>query len=738
MHNGIEQDSELGQLIHDLRTAAGLSQRELAERMGTTQSVVSRLEEGGGTRNRLDTFERLARALGRHLVVAFPHDRASQPSSATPSSSCSRSLLRRGGLLVPPGVRVRLPPRAPAADQGKRGSLQGGGRAHSAQFIASSSTPRGLLCLSTSRTRAPILVADAVTQPAGATSMMVDQTVRPLRQGGCDDGGVVDGRSSAGWTALRAADWAAAQDAFAGEVATGGGADALDGLARSHWWRSAIPEAVAAWERAYVAYREAGRDTEASRVALWLSKEHGLTLRNHAVARGWLARARRLLEPLPPGPERGWLRMAEAELEGDPHAALDLAGAALELGRRTRDPDLELAALGRVGLAEIWLGRVDEGVSRFEEAMAAITAGEAHDLRTVGDLYCSMILAGEATLEPERFAQWNQVLFAYLERAQHPDVLTFCGTCCAEICKARGQWVAGEKWLTDTLAALEASGQHSRCVHPATRLASLRVLQGRLEEAEALLLGYEDLPEATLPMVTLHLANGQTALAAARLLRRLNQMGRDSLPAVPLLLELADIQAGRRDLDDARVTAGQLVALAEASGLQRVQADSELALGLVALGAGDVEAGAAHLSAAIAHATAQHLPHRAARAHLALARGLADVDRDAAVTEARQARDGFDALGATRDADIAAGLLRDLGVAGRTGPKLLGELSKRELEVLRLLGYGLTNAEIAARLYISTRTVDTHVGNVFAKLHVRNRAEAATFAQRFLADEVQA
>ena len=47
---GIEHDLALGQLIYDLRTAAGLSQRALAERMGTTQSVISRLEEGGARR----------------------------------------------------------------------------------------------------------------------------------------------------------------------------------------------------------------------------------------------------------------------------------------------------------------------------------------------------------------------------------------------------------------------------------------------------------------------------------------------------------------------------------------------------------------------------------------------------------------------------------------------------------------------------------------------------------------
>jgi transcriptional regulator with XRE-family HTH domain len=69
---GIEQDLALAQLIYDLRTEAGLSQRELAERMGTTQSVISRLEEGGGAKNRIDTLARVAGALGRHLVVSFP------------------------------------------------------------------------------------------------------------------------------------------------------------------------------------------------------------------------------------------------------------------------------------------------------------------------------------------------------------------------------------------------------------------------------------------------------------------------------------------------------------------------------------------------------------------------------------------------------------------------------------------------------------------------------------------
>ena len=69
---GVEQDLALGQLIYDLRTSAELTQSELAKRMGTTQSVISRLEEGGGARNRIDTLARVAKALDRHLVVSFP------------------------------------------------------------------------------------------------------------------------------------------------------------------------------------------------------------------------------------------------------------------------------------------------------------------------------------------------------------------------------------------------------------------------------------------------------------------------------------------------------------------------------------------------------------------------------------------------------------------------------------------------------------------------------------------
>jgi len=81
----------------------------------------------------------------------------------------------------------------------------------------------------------------------------------------------------------------------------------------------------------------------------------------------------------------------------------------------------------------------------------------------------------------------------------------------------------------------------------------------------------------------------------------------------------------------------------------------------------------------------------------------------------------FMRLGAQPDADRAHKLLSDL-LDGASG------LSSRETEVLRLIVDGRTNAEIAAKLYLSERTVHRHVSNILTKLGVRSRTAAAILA----------
>jgi DNA-binding CsgD family transcriptional regulator len=115
------------------------------------------------------------------------------------------------------------------------------------------------------------------------------------------------------------------------------------------------------------------------------------------------------------------------------------------------------------------------------------------------------------------------------------------------------------------------------------------------------------------------------------------------------------------------------------------------------------------------------------------ARALLDADDVTAVTEAHAE---FDRLGARPARALAARRLRDLGVTvvprGRrptTAANAAG-LTTRELEVLRLVTEGLPNSDIAARLFLSPRTVDHHVSAVLGKLGVGRRSDAAAAAAR--------
>ena len=108
----------------------------------------------------------------------------------------------------------------------------------------------------------------------------------------------------------------------------------------------------------------------------------------------------------------------------------------------------------------------------------------------------------------------------------------------------------------------------------------------------------------------------------------------------------------------------------------------------------------------------------------ALSYVLKDVGPDELADTIRMAARGESVL----HPRVAARVVQEVRGSRRDMPNLFTDLSDRELEVLRLIADGLSNAEIASKLVISEKTVKGHVSNILGKLHMMDRTQAAVYA----------
>ena len=196
----------------------------------------------------------------------------------------------------------------------------------------------------------------------------------------------------------------------------------------------------------------------------------------------------------------------------------------------------------------------------------------------------------------------------------------------------------------------------------------------------------------------------------------------------PPLVE-ADLALG--DASAAAAHADQATALAESTPLAGPRAAAGRAQALVALARGETARAVELAGAAVADAERVDGALDVARARLIAGRALAASDRDGALRELAAAEQAAATAGAARVRDEALQEQRRLGRrVGRGGERGragggVGALSPREREVAGLVADGRTNREIAARLFLSEKTIETVLSRVFRKLGVRSRAEVA-------------
>ncbi|WP_409330465.1 LuxR C-terminal-related transcriptional regulator [Trujillonella humicola] len=509
------------------------------------------------------------------------------------------------------------------------------------------------------------------------------------------------------------------------------GAQDLAALADAAWWLGHTEESLALSEQVYRRHLHGAQVPQAAMLAieigfLWMLRGEP------TVGSGWISRAKRLLEDAPESAAHGYLSYLDVEGAlgaGRYEEAIERSRAMQQLADRHDDPTLCAVALVLEGGAQVRRGRVTSGLAVIDEAMLPVRAGQVAP-NWAGNLYCHVMDLFFELADLDRARAWTRATERWCD--EHSNAAMSTGICRvhrAHLHHLEGRWTAAAQEaatacrdLADMNVGVVAEGHY--------RIAELHRLRGRHRAAQEHFTRAHELGRDPQPgLALLRLAEGRGATAALR--SALASADRD-LDRVPLLLAQAQVALACRQSDVTALAAGELDRLAGTFQTPGLLACAAEAVGLARLARGEAAEALPVLREAWRRWRDLEVPYDAARMRVRRAQALAGVDDgEAAAHEVEAARAVFVELGAVDD-------LRGLdGVLGSGEPP--GGLSAREVQVLRAVCAGRTNRQIATALTLSEKTVARHLSNIFAKLDVASRTEAAAVAFRHgLADPSEA
>jgi DNA-binding CsgD family transcriptional regulator/tetratricopeptide (TPR) repeat protein len=408
------------------------------------------------------------------------------------------------------------------------------------------------------------------------------------------------------------------------------------------------------------------------------------------------------------------------------------------------DVPLRARALGLEGLVRAKLGDGERGVALAREGLSvALTAG-LHDL-SADAYYLWADALEQAARYPEALNAWSTA-FDYCQAQGLDATAQVCLACLVPALRHTGQWQQAAK-VCDDVFANPAAPEPARMV-AAGELGLILAARGETKPARRHLTAAFAFAEATelfgleidtsWGLARVEEAESLDSAAAQRLSRLVRRCAsrEERHYAVAALRWAASFFAQRGLSAEVAACADALSRIAGATGAPEALAALSCAHSESAMLEGDPHRAADGFEQALSLLAPLDLPPETAE--VALRGGVAwgavggrDRAVELLVTAYHTARN-------LRARPLALCAARELALLGedvgrRLGRRAAGDLarkglSRRELEVLRLVAQGLTNREIGQGLFVSTRTVDMHMRNLLAKLGCRARAEAVSRA----------